>query len=295
MSVAKISARGTNGQQVQNELDHLAKHHLIVKMENDGSVKDGSRYLYQKDPTVRANKDRIVRLADNRKEADRVATKRRPVVGKFPDVRQITRRDLKKKKHLTVLYLSANPDLSNPLRVDAEVRRVQESVRASAFRDNISIEYRPAADLVSLIDGLNDHRPQIVHFSGHGDDRGISTDSGRVARPSVQTLSFDLLAKALKATDHPPQVVILNSCKSSGAKNAILAVVKILISMRVSVSDIAAATFGIRFYAAIGGGQSVKAAFEQGKIAVEMTSISELDTPELQHTTDVNPGNVVLV
>jgi predicted transcriptional regulator len=47
MAAARIVSR--DAQQVQNALDHLAKHHLIVRIENDGSVKDGSRYLYQKD------------------------------------------------------------------------------------------------------------------------------------------------------------------------------------------------------------------------------------------------------
>jgi len=49
MDAAKIKAIGTKAQQVQNELDHLSKHHLIVRIENGGSVRDGSRYLYQKD------------------------------------------------------------------------------------------------------------------------------------------------------------------------------------------------------------------------------------------------------
>jgi hypothetical protein len=133
---------------------------LIVRIENEGSVKDGSRYLYQKDATVRANRERIVRLADDRKAAEKIATKRRPIMQGTDIVRRITRQELKKRKHLTVLYLVANPDPENPLRVDVEIRRVQESIRGSAYRDNIAIEYRPVADLNSLIDGLNDHRPQ---------------------------------------------------------------------------------------------------------------------------------------
>lgn len=39
MDAAGIPENGTNAQQAQNELDHLAKHHLIVRSDNDGSVK----------------------------------------------------------------------------------------------------------------------------------------------------------------------------------------------------------------------------------------------------------------
>lgn len=53
MEAAKITDKGTKSQQVQNALDHLFKHHLVVKTENKGSVIDGSRYLYGKDETVR--------------------------------------------------------------------------------------------------------------------------------------------------------------------------------------------------------------------------------------------------
>lgn len=294
MNVAGIPSNGTKAQQAQNELDHLAKHNLIVKSDNDGSVKDGSRFLYEKDATVRANKAKIIKLADNPKAADRISTKRRPVVRGIYSIKKVTRQALKKQKKLTVLYLAANPDEANPLRVDVEMRRVREVIRGSIFRDNITLEYRPAADLDSLIDGLNDHRPQIVHFSGHGHDGGIAMDTGKVGRPAGEELSFKLLAKALTATDSPPEIIVLNSCKSSGAKKALLPSAKIVISMRASITDIAATAFATRFYAAIASGQSVKAAFAQGKVAVEAVSIGELDTPELLHTSAVNPAKIVL-
>src|ERR1043166_728129 len=136
-----------NAQQVQNALDHLAKHHLIVKEDNDGSVKDGSRYLYRKDESVRANRERIITYADNRKAAEKIATKRRPLVRGIPLIRTIKKQELRGRARLKVLYLTADPDKAQSVRVDAEVRRVREAIRGSAFRDNIILEYRPAADL----------------------------------------------------------------------------------------------------------------------------------------------------
>jgi len=292
MWAAKIDPR--DAQQAQNELDHLASTHLIVRADNDGSVKDGSRYLYRKDPSVRKNRERIIRFADNRKAAAKVPTKRRPLVRGLPSIRTITRQALRKKKRLNVLYLTANPDAAHSLRVDAEVRQVQNAVRGSPYRDNISLEYRPAADLDSLIEGLNDHRPRIVHFSGHGYDGGIAVDSAKVGKRPVKTVSFELLAKALSATDDPPEIIVLNSCKSAGARKAFLPPAKIIIVMRDSVSDLAATAFAAKFYAAIAAGQSVKAAFAQGKIAVEMVSLNEADTPDLLVAPGIDPAKVVL-
>lgn len=294
MEAASISNVGNKSQQVQNELDHLAKHHLIARYDNNGSVNDGSRYLYGKDDEVRANKDRIIRFADDPKAANSLPTKRRPAIQINNAVKGITKRELRKRKKLNVLYLVASPDEGSPLRVDAEARKVQEQVRGTKFRDNISIEYRPAANLSTLIDGLNDFRPQIVHFSGHSSESDIEMDAGKIGEDSVDIISYELLAKALAATDSRPEVVVLNSCRSSAAKKHLLPVVKILIAMKRPISDISAAAFAPRFYAALASGQSVNSAFEQGKVAVEAASIEDSDTPELFHADIIDPKTMIL-
>jgi hypothetical protein len=207
----------------------------------------------------------------------------------------VKQRSLKRKRPLNVLYLTADPDKKRSLRVDAEMRRVKEAIRASEYRDNISIEYSSAAGIRTLLNGLNDFHPQIVHFSGHGDARGVSMDNGRPNRPAEDSLPFSLLAKALKATDFPPRIVVLNSCHSSGARRSLLRLGLIVVSMKVSISDLAAFAFAPRFYAAIAAGQSLKSAFLQGKVAVEAASISEADTPQLFHNDDVDPAKIVLV
>src|SRR5579883_1993464 len=78
MKAAAIPAK--DSQQAQNEIEHLANKNLIERVENDGSVDDGSRYLYRKNPDVRHNKDRIIRAADDRKFANGISTKRNPTV-----------------------------------------------------------------------------------------------------------------------------------------------------------------------------------------------------------------------
>lgn len=279
-------------QQVQNELDHLSTHHLILKTANDGSVDDRSKYVYAKDDFVRANREAIVRRADNKALADRTSTKRRPAIAMRPLVAQ--RRELRKRKKLKILYLTSSPDKRDQLRVDLEVRKVQDHIRGSIYRDSIEILVRPAADTDAIIEGLNDHRPQIIHFSGHGSNDGIELDDGRVAAASYRRLSYDLLARAIAATDSPPSVVVLNSCESSGARRHLLDVAPILVTMRTSISDLSATAFAPKFYAALASGQSVKSAFEQGKLAVAIVSLTEKDTPELHCTPSKNPSKVIL-
>jgi hypothetical protein len=284
--------KASYGQQAQNQLDLLAGCGLIVRDDNEGAVDDGSRYVYSKDQNVRAHRQDIVKYADKPALAKTVPTKRNPV-GKVV-VRTITRTNLRRKKTLNVLYSTANPNTKSPLRVDVEMRQVQEAVRGSKLRDNISLHYRPAANLKSIMDGLNDVTPGIVHFSGHGDTDGVEADNAKVRRPKGKFVSFYLLAKAVGAVDDPPKVIVLNSCHSAGAKRAFLPPAQAVVAMGDSISDLAATAFAAQFYAAIAAGQSLKAAFDQGVVAVEAVSLNEAKTPQLILADGVDAKKVVL-
>ncbi|WP_298280539.1 CHAT domain-containing protein [uncultured Bradyrhizobium sp.] len=285
-------------QLVQNQLEYLYRKDLIERMENDGSVKDGSRYLYLKDEHVRANKDRIVTLADNPKIRKAMPTKRRPAGGTQRLVIQrmiVTKQDLKRRNTLGVLYLMSNPIKKHALRVDLEVSRVAEEIRGSKYRDNIELHQSPAANLQAILRGLNDHRPRIVHFSGHGNTGGIAMDARDGKMSKTQFVNFDLLGKALQATDSPPEVVVLNACQSAGGRAALLKSAKAIVVMQDSISDNAAVAFAVNFYGAIASGQSVQAAFDQGCVATEVVSLSEASTPTLQTASGVDPKKLKLV
>lgn len=292
MELAGIKA--IKSQQVQNELEHLHKHNLIRRMENDGSVDDGSKYLYDKDDFVRANRDAIVRRADNKALAQRTPTKRSTIATLRIQPLNRSRSQLRRRKHLSVLYLTSSPDEKHPLRVDVEMKLVQQAIRGSVYRDIVEFHFRPAADFDSILDGLNDHRPQIVHFSGHSDTLGIAGDVGSASTSASQDLSYDLLAKVISSTDTQVQVTVLNSCESAASRKILLEACPILIAMRTSVSDVAASAFAQRFYAGIASGQSVLAAYEQAVLAVRVISLGETDTPAIYSRSGIDPKKIIL-
>ncbi|MDO8434767.1 MAG: CHAT domain-containing protein [Candidatus Binatus sp.] len=281
--MAEVGLKASHAQQAQNQLDHLWRYGLIERNENEGAVADGSCYVYSKEPNVGAHRKKIVQHADKPALAKKTPTKRNPMVrGMTVVVKPVVRRStLKKNKHLDVLYLMANPIRKHSLRVDAEVRKVCEEIRRSQYRDNITLHQSPAADLTTIIRGLNDHRPGIVHFSGHGNADGLATDDGGVKRTKTQFVTFDLLGKALAATDDPPKVVVLNACRSAGARGALFGTAKAIIAMQDSIGDAAAVAFATMFYGGIASGQSLQSAFEQGCVAVESVSLREAATPKL--------------
>jgi CHAT domain len=196
---------------------------------------------------------------------------------------------------LRVLYLTANPGMD--LRTDTEVRQVQQALRSAKYRDLVVIEQRPAATFQNLIDGLNDVRPHVVHFSGHGGAGSLVLDTDELENPTERLVSFQLLVKALDATDTPPMLLVLNACDTLDGAEVLLPAVPVIVAMSDDVLDIAAILFAQQFYAALASGQSVGSAIKQAEVAIEAAMIDETASqlPEFVKRDDVDISKLVLV
>src|SRR5690606_27313227 len=74
-------------------------------------------------------------------------------------------------KEITVLFLAANPLDQEQLRLDEEVRAIGEMIRKAKYRDVVRLESRWALRPLDVLQAINECRPTIVHFSGHGSER----------------------------------------------------------------------------------------------------------------------------
>jgi hypothetical protein len=225
-----------------------------------------------------------------------------------PPIRYIEVRPPEPSK-LRVLYLTANPDaieetVTRPdgtveeygawLRVDREVRDVKQRLRGSKYRDLVDLEHKPAATFSEFVDGLNDHRPHIVHFSGHSHSGGIILE-GATDTDDEHDFPFDQLARLLGATTDPPQLVVLNACESLDGADDLLKTVPVIIGMADTIDDVAAITFASFFYGAVAAAQSVQAALDQAKLAMEATSLGDATLPTIRTRDDIDPSTLILV
>jgi hypothetical protein len=179
----------------------------------------------------------------------------------------------------TILYLTASPtdpDLElPPLRTDFEMKKVKERLQLSRTRDRYRIEFCPAATWDELSQALVDNKPQVVHFSGHGDSDGnllLEDSVGRVALTTPEGLAslFDLDGATIRC-------VIVNACYSERLARATSLYVDHVVGMRWEIGDEAAIEFSVGFYTGLFAGHPVPVAFKRGLAHIQH---SEATMPE---------------
>lgn len=203
-----------------------------------------------------------------------------PVVSPLPTSRPSGPDD----HRIRILMLAANPQPSARLAIDEEAREITEKLRLSQERDGFDLITRWAVRPADLLQSLNEHRPHVVHFSGHGTKTGeivlAASDHGQ------QQIAPEALAAVFRATPDNTRVVLLNACYSAMQAQAISTYIDFIIGMEAPINDRSAIIFAASFYSALGFGRSVQQAFDQGVAALMLNGMPDHDVPQLL----VRPG-----
>jgi hypothetical protein len=184
------------------------------------------------------------------------------VVVKIPDPVAQPAPDGGKDRQDVILYLSASPTDMRQLRSDEEMREISEQLQLGRYRDRFRLAWQPAARLADIGLALENHQPQIIHFSGHGEADGslyIEDDQGHsvLAAPGGIARLFKLHAKTVNC-------VIVNACQTTLLAEAVAEYIPHVVAMRSEIGDKAAITFSTAFYQGLAAGRSVTDSFEKG-------------------------------
>lgn len=181
-----------------------------------------------------------------------------------------------------ILILTANPTNTKPLRVSEEVREIKSAWERSQNREQFEILVEEAVRPQEFRRTLLGHKPNIVHFSGHGGgEQGLALmgDNGEAFLVKVAPL-----AKFFKALQEIFFIdcVFLNACYSDVQAEGIYPYVNYVVGMNQKIGDEAAKQFAIGFYDTLFAGQSIQSAFDLGCNAIEIENIPEHLTPVLR-------------
>jgi len=220
---------------------------------------------------------------------------------------------------IKVLFLASDPFKTQALALDEEIRAIATEIRSADLRDRLELVSAWAVRPGDLQQLLLQHRPHVVHFSGHG-MTGMQIDvqrptllgSGRELghadggqdaqlvlmgeRGEPQLVSQEALVDLFSAIKGNIRVVVLNACHTKPQAMAIAQVIDCCVGMNAAIGDKAAIAFAAAFYRALGFGQDVQAAYRLGKNELKLKGILEEQTPELHYRREeVDPAKIVLV
>ncbi len=160
----------------------------------------------------------------------------------------------------TILILAANPASTTRLRLDAEVRSIEEGLQLASKGGQFRLVQKGAVRLRDFYRAILEHKPQIVHFCGHGtgvDGIVLEDDTGQPTLVDQEVLSRLFKLFAVKGVE----CVVLNACYSQVQAEAISQYIKNVIGMNQTIGDKAAIAFAVAFYDALGAGETVEFAF----------------------------------
>lgn len=183
-------------------------------------------------------------------------------------------------RSVKILVLATNPEETTPLRLDEEVRSIDQALQQSRFRDKFELEQQWAVRVSDLQRFLLRYKPDIVHFSGHGSESSeiILEDSEGNSKPvpaSALSKLFSLFKDNIKC-------VVLNACYSEAQAEAVSRHIGCVVGMSKAIGDEAAISFSEAFYGALGDGRDIKTAFELGCNQINLAYLDEHDIPKLK-------------
>jgi hypothetical protein len=132
-------------------------------------------------------------------------------------------------REATILFLAANPVPSGRLSLDEEARDIEERIQVRSCLIPLALRTRWAVRPDDLLLALNQDRPVVVHFSGHGS--GVAGLVFHDATGSAMMVSGKALKRMFKAVKDDIRIVVLNACYSEEQARVICEIIDCVIGM----------------------------------------------------------------
>lgn len=181
-------------------------------------------------------------------------------------------------KAKTILFTAANPSTAARIATDVEHRTIKEEIIKGERGLYQFLEPHLAVRISDLIRAFH-NKPEIIHFSGHGEVEGIIlTDDQNKELP----LSMPVIKRLFKPLVNHVKLVFLNACLSSEQAMMISSMGDIIvIGNNRSIGDGAAISFAKGFYTGLSLGKTYEEAFNDGMTILMAESPDYMDAVEV--------------
>jgi len=166
----------------------------------------------------------------------------------------------------TILIVTANPDNTERIRFDKEVRDIDEGLKRK-WKSSYKIISIFAARPKDIRRAILDHQPSFVHFSGHGEgEEGIvfEDESG-----NQRTVDSNTLAEFFSLFVNDISCIVLNACYSEVQAKEIAKYIPYVIGMQKEIEDKSAIAFSVAFYDGIFAGLTIEKSHKLASNAIK--------------------------
>lgn len=178
-----------------------------------------------------------------------------------------------------ILFLAASPKGVPSVRLDEEIRTIEERIRLSKMRDLFDVKQQWAVRSSDLHWALLRHEPEIVHFAGLGTAAGeivLEDEFGKSLPVSAKGMGhlFSILKDRVRC-------VVINACYSKKQAHAIAKHIDCVIGMSRAGRGRAAIWFAAAFYQALGFGRTIRTAFDLACNQLQLEGLNRDVSPVL--------------
>lgn len=163
-----------------------------------------------------------------------------------------------------LLAILSNPDNEVKLRTDREIKKVNQVISPLAAHDFECI-YKPALMIEELPGLIIKEKPDIIHFSGHGNKKALSFEDKDGNSDPLSAESLDII---FKETGRFITCLVINACNSSAISKRLKNYLPFIISFPGKIEDELSECFSRVFYESLSQGLTVEGAFRLAKAII---------------------------
>lgn len=184
-----------------------------------------------------------------------------------------------------ILILKARP---SGLELDVEIRNIEEAIERTRLTE-FTIHTQGAVRAKDIRRAIEKVKPTIVHFCGHGTPDGnlVVENEARGREPIFP----EGLARLFDIHKNYVQCVLINTCYSEAAAEAVSKHIPYVVGMNREIDDRSAIAFSEGFYDGLGYDlnehESIfERAFKEGLTAIDMGAPADASIPKLKKKAD---------